>query len=343
MRKEAGVDPNIAAPATIEQVAALAGVSRSTVSRVVNGSTSVSPAALKAVQDAISELKYVPNQAARSLASRQTRAIALIIPEDTKRFFGDPFIATVVAGVHKRLTEADYVMNMVLATDTAGDRTAQYLRGGNVDGAIVVSHHSRDAFVDSIADAVPLVFGGRPAQKRQGAVEYFVDVDNVEGARLGTAHLIQRGARKIATISGPKDMPAGMDRLIGYRQALADAGLDEGTVFEGDFSEQSGVNGMRAILEADTPDAVFIASDLMSRGALSVLAEAGLAVPADVAIVSFDDSDIAVAVTPQLTTVRQPSFKQGEMIAQKLVEVLAGDKPEPVTIVETTLIVRDSA
>lgn len=343
MRKEAGVDPNSAAPATIEEVAALAGVSRSTVSRVVNGATSVSAAALEAVQSAIRELRYVPNQAARSLARRQTRAVALIIPEDATRFFGDPFIATVVAGVHKRLTEADYVMNMVLATDTAGDRTAQYLRGGNVDGAIVVSHHSRDAFVDSIADAVPLVFGGRPAQKREGVVEYFVDVDNVEGARAATAHVIGRGARHVATITGPQDMPAGMDRLSGYRQAMADAGLDEGTVVEGDFSEQSGVVGMRAILEADTPDAVFIASDLMARGALSVLADAGLAVPEDVAIVSFDDSDIAVAVTPQLTTVRQPSFIQGEMIAQKLVDVLAGNRPERVTIVKTELIVRDSA
>lgn len=332
-----------AAPATIEQVAALAGVSRSTVSRVVNGATSVSEAALSAVQNAIRELRYVPNQAARSLASRQTRAIALIIPEDTTRFFGDPFIATVVAGVHKRLTEADYVMNMVLATDNASDRTMQYLRGGNVDGAIVVSHHSRDGFVDLIADAVPLVFGGRPTQKREGVIEYFVDVDNVEGARSATAHLIERGARHIATITGPQDMPAGMDRLSGYRQALADAGLDEGTVVAGDFSERSGEDGMRAILEAETPDAVFIASDLMARGALAVLADAGLVVPDDLAIVSFDDSDIAVAVRPQLTTVRQPSFLQGELIAQKLVEILAGEKPEPVTIVETTLVVRDSA
>ncbi len=336
------MDQHSTAPATIEQVAALAGVSRSTVSRVVNGSSAVSPAAREAVTAAVAELRYVPNQAARSLASRQTRAIALIIPEDPTRFFGDPFIATVVSAVHARLTAEDYVLNMVLATDDAGDRTTQYLRGGNVDGAIVVSHHSRDAFVDAIADSVPLVFGGRPTHKRAGDGEYFVDVDNVEGGRLATAHLIGRGRRRVATIAGPRDMPAGMDRLVGYRQAMADAGLDEAAVAEGDFSEASGYEAMRRILAEGDVDGVFVASDLMARGAYRAIAEAGLTVPGDIAVVGFDDSDIAVALDPPLTTVRQPAPRQGELIAQKLVDLLAGRAPERVTIVPTELVRRAS-
>lgn len=337
------MDQHSSPSATIEQVAALAGVSRSTVSRVVNGSDAVSPAAREAVDAAIVELKYVPNQAARSLASRQTRAIALIIPEDPMRFFGDPFIASVVSGVHARLSAADYVLNMVLATDDSGDRTTQYLRGGNVDGAIVISHHSRDAFVDAIADSVPLVFGGRPTHKRAGDGEYYVDVDNVEGGRLATAHLIGRGRRRVATIAGPRDMPAGMDRLIGYRQAVADAGLDEGFIAQGDFSEPSGYEGMRRILNEGAVDGVFVASDLMARGAYRAIAEAGLRVADDIAVVGFDDSDAATSVTPALTTVRQPALRQGELIAEKLVDLLAGNDPERVTIVPTELVRRASA
>nr|WP_040167648.1 LacI family DNA-binding transcriptional regulator [Microbacterium gorillae] len=337
------MDLDASGPATIEQVAAVAGVSRSTVSRVVNGSSAVSESAREAVFAAIAQLDYVPNQAARSLATRQTRAIALIIPEDTSRFFGDPFIASVVSGIHSRLTEADYVMNMVLATDVAGGRTAQYLRGGNVDGAIVVSHHSRDAFVDAIADAVPLVFGGRPTHKRAGESAYFVDVDNVEGGRLATAHLVERGRRDIATIAGPPDMPAGMDRLVGYRQALADAGLAEGAVATGDFSEAGGYEAMRTILSAGTPDAVFVASDLMAVGAYRALAEAGLTVPDDVAVVGFDDAPVAATLSPALTTVRQPSTRQGELIAQKLVELLGGSAPERITMIDVEIVPRASA
>ena len=126
-------------PATIEEVAAVAGVSRSTVSRVVNGSTAVSPAALEAVQRAISELSYVPNRAARSLASRQTHAVALIVPEDTSRFFGDPFFASIVSGINSRLSRSDYVLNLFIASDDPGDKTTSYVRGGSIDGAIIVS------------------------------------------------------------------------------------------------------------------------------------------------------------------------------------------------------------
>src|SRR5690606_14322392 len=124
------------ASVTIEEVAAVAGVSRSTVSRVVNGSTAVSPAALESVRRAIAELNYVPNRAARSLASRQTHAIALIVPEDTTRFFGDPFFAAIVSGINARVSRSDYVLNLFIASDDPGDKTTSYVRSGAVDGAI---------------------------------------------------------------------------------------------------------------------------------------------------------------------------------------------------------------
>jgi DNA-binding LacI/PurR family transcriptional regulator len=138
-------------------------------------------------------------------------------------------------------------------------------------------------------------------------------------------------------------MPAGIDRLEGYRQALAEAGLEEGAIEDGAFTADGGAAAMRRMLESGpAPDAVFIASDLMARGALSVIEAAGLRVPEDIAVIGFDDSPVATSVTPQLTTMRQPSFHQGELMASTLLEILAGGSPRHVTILETELIVRDS-
>lgn len=326
---------------TIEEVAAAAGVSRSTVSRVVNGSTAVSPEALEAVKRAIADLNYVPNRAARSLASRQTHAIALVVPEDTTRFFGDPFFAAIVSGINARLSRSDYVLNLFIANDDPGDKTTSYVRSGAVDGAIVVSHHTSDTFIDRIANAVPVVYGGRPVRSRER--DYYVDVDNVRGGHDATTYLIERGHRNIASITGPLTMPAGVDRLQGFRDALAAWELPEGMIVDGNFTADGGADAMRRILESgERPDAVFVASDLMARGALAVLSAAGLRVPDDIAIMGFDDSPVATSVEPQLTTMRQPSYAQGERMATILLDLLAGRHPRHVTILETELVVRDS-
>lgn len=329
-------------PATIEEVALVAGVSRSTVSRVVNGSTSVSPEALAAVQQAIQSLAYVPNRAARSLASRQTHAIALVVPEDTTRFFGDPFFASIVSGINSRISRSDYVLNLFIASDDPGDKTTSYLLGGNADGAIVVSHHTSDTYIDRIGTAVPVVYGGRPARERVS--DHYVDVDNVSGGRKATQYLIERGHRDIATITGPLDMPAGVDRLAGHREALAAAGFAPGRAEDGDFTAVGGAAAMRRILDqGPAPDAIFVASDLMARGAISVLSDRGIRVPQDIAIIGFDDSPAASSGAPGLTTIRQPSLQQGELMAHTLLELLAGRVPRRVIILETELIVRDSA
>ncbi|MFS2280764.1 LacI family DNA-binding transcriptional regulator [Microbacterium sp. OR21] len=325
---------------TIEEVAARAGVSRSTVSRVVNGSTAVSAEALAAVQAAIAELGYAPNRAARSLASRQTHAIGLVVPEDTTRFFGDPFLASVVAGIGSRLAESEYILNLLIASDDPDGKMTRFVRNGGVDAAIIVSHHASDSFVERIAEAVPVVFGGRPATVRDSDI--IVDVDNEAAARAATEHLIAIGRRRIATITGTMSMSVSVDRRDGFLAALADAGLQSFGEVDGDFSEQGGAEAARRLLQRDErPDAIFVASDLMARGAIGVLGSAALRVPEDVAIIGFDDSPLAAA--SDLTSVRQPMFTQGEMLGGMVIDLLAGRRPDALTILPTELIVRGSA
>jgi DNA-binding LacI/PurR family transcriptional regulator len=333
--------PTLGAP-TLEVVAARAGVSRATVSRVVNGSPQVKPSVAQAVHQAIAELNYVPNRAARSLASRRTQAIALVVPESTAKVFADPFFASIVQGIALHLSETDYTLNMIISSEARPEKTRRYLMGGNVDGAIVVSHHSGDHSYARLGQSLPIVFGGRPLEAE--GESYYVDVDNVAGAAGATRLLVDGGRRNIATIAGPPDMPAGVDRLDGWRNALRDAGLDDSLVERGDFSPVSGANAMRRLLERGVPvDGLFAANDQMAAGAYSVIHERGLRIPADIAVVGFDDDYFGATATPALTTVHQPAVGMGAKMAEVLVKLIAGERIERVTRLPTSLVVRDSA
>lgn len=329
---------------TLEMVAAEAGVSRSTVSRVVNGSPKVRPEVVDAVNRAIERLNYVPNRAARSLASRQTNAIALLVPEDTTRFFGDPYFAAIVEGITDRLDDSDYILNLLVASADPGRKTRRYLQGGNVDGALVVSHHNADNDLMQLELGLPLVFGGRPDVADLTGC-FYVDVDNVAGSCVATQHLIDQGRRRIATITGPLDMPASMDRRAGCLRALSANGLSCVGEANGDFSRHGGELAMRDLLDRQPElDAIFVASDLMARGAMEALADRRRTVPGDVAVVGFDDSDAAISGQIHLTTIRQPSVEMGSRMAEILLDILHGHPPEsPAVIMPTNLVVRDSA
>jgi DNA-binding LacI/PurR family transcriptional regulator len=329
---------------TLEAVAAEAGVSRSTVSRVVNGSDRVSPEVVTAVTAAIERLKYVPNRAARSLANRQTMAIALVVPEDTSRFFGDPFFAEVMLGITQGLEDSDYVLNLQLASPASpSEKTIRYLLGGNVDGAIVVSHHSGDDFFTTLDATIPVVFGGRPYLPELHRNNY-VDVDNAAGAAMGTRYLIERGRRRIATIAGPADMQAAVDRTEGWLDAMRSAGLATDLLAQGDFTMAGGATAMRELLErAPDLDGLFAASDLMAIGAIGVLRDRGIPVPEGVAVVGFDDSSAATSGDIGLTTVHQPSREMGVEMARMLLALLRGEPTERERVMPTRMVVRDSA
>jgi DNA-binding LacI/PurR family transcriptional regulator len=329
---------------TLEMVAAEAGVSRSTVSRVVNRSPSVSPGVAAAVEAAIERLSYVPNRAARSLAGSHTYAIALLVPESAHYFFGDPYLASVVQGISAALESSEYILNLLVGGGGPAGKTQRYLRSGNVDGALVVSHHAGDADLLGLNEALPVVFGGRPSVP--GLDRYYcIDVDNVSGAAQATAHLVSLGRRRIGTITGPLDMKAAVDRLAGWRTVLGNAGLAADAVVTADYTAAGGAAAMRDLL-ARYPDVdgVFVASDLMARGALSTITERGRHVPGDVAVVGYDDSSAATSGELQLSTVHQPSAEMGAAMAHLLLGLLAGREPEtPVRVLPTHLVLRETA
>jgi DNA-binding LacI/PurR family transcriptional regulator len=334
-----------AAVPTLEMVAARAGVSRATASRVVNGSPRVTPEATAAVRAAIDELNYVPNRAARSLASRHTEVIALVIPESTTMVFADPFFASIVQGVAMFLSQTEYTLNMMIAVESRPDKTRRYLMGGNVDGALIVSHHSGDHSYSHLDQSLPVVYAGRPLQPNDPGTSYFVGVDDIAGERGAIEHLIERGRRSIAVIAGPQDMPPGLDRLEGWRQAVAAHGIGNAALVEyGDFTPQSGAEAMRRLLRQGIPiDAIVAANDQMAVGAYTAIREAGLRIPDDIAVVGFDDNYFGLTATPPLTTIHQPSIELGAAMAEVLVKLIERRPVDRITTLPTSLIVRGSS
>ncbi len=330
---------------TLEQVAAAANVSRATASRVVNGDRRVAEASRQAVEAAIRHLGYTPNPAARSLVTRRSDSVAVVIPEPTGQLFGDPFFPRVLRGISDALGEAGLAL-VLLMPEGRGDevRVERYLAAGHTDGAILISLHGSDPLPrDLQRRGISVVVGGRPP----GSGIPYVDVDNRGGAGLAVEHLLAGGRRHIATIAGPQDMPPGADRLAGYHETLARNGVaqNDALVEVADFTFDGGGAAMERLLErASQLDAVFAASDLMAMGALSALAAAGRSVPGEVAVVGFDDSPLAVASRPTLTSVRQPTEEMGRELVRLLLDGMRHtDGPPRRVILDTSLMTRESS
>ncbi|MFE2881234.1 LacI family DNA-binding transcriptional regulator [Streptomyces sp. NPDC059272] len=340
---------------TLEAVAARAGVSRATVSRVVNGGDGVRETLVERVRQAVDELGYVPNQAARSLVTRRHDAIAVVIAEPETRVFADPFFAMQLRGISKELTAHDSQL-VLLLTEGRDDhaRVGRYLAGGHVDGALVFSLHLEDPLPGLIQRAgVPTVFGGRPGWSegaRASGPTVYVDCDNRGGAREAVRHLVGLGRTRIAHITGALDQTSAVDRLDGFRDVMVD--VDPRLIVESDFTPGGGERAMRQLLDnCPDVDAVFAANDLTAYGAMKVLREEGLRVPEDVAVIGFDDMlPVAEQTEPPLTTVRQDIEEMGRLMARLLLRGLdrrgshdgVGGAPSSV-ILPTTLVRRESA
>jgi LacI family transcriptional regulator len=333
---------------TLEEIARLAGVSRSTVSRVVNGDHRVSEAARSRVQDVIHRHNYHPNAAARSLASRRTRVLGLLVSKAVRGLFVDPFYPLLIQGTADGCNAAGYYLTMLMDTSDDGSAVEQLyqrvIRGRHVDGLILACHAVDDPIVPRLmADRIPFVLVGR----HPGAAVSFVDVDSRGAAREAVAHLLQHGYRRIAMICGAANLIATIDRHAGYVTALQEAAIppEPSRVIFADFTQRGGYRAMMGLLQDRTrlPEAVFAASDAMALGAITAIQEAGLRVPEDVAVMGFDGLIEGEDSKPPLSTVSQPVTDLGrEAVRLLLTQLEDADAGPRQRFLPTRLTVRRS-
>ncbi|MEQ7007732.1 LacI family DNA-binding transcriptional regulator [Actinopolymorpha sp. B17G11] len=339
----AGPTPTHRRMPTIDDVAKLAGVSRGTVSRVLNGGHYVSPGALAAVQRAVRDSGYMVNASARSLVTKRSNAVAFVLSEPQERLFTDPNFSVLLPACTQALAaEGLSLILMVAADEEERNRVLRYVHSRHVDGVLLVSTHGGDPVFGALQRSqIPAVACGRPLDHE--VTIPFVSADDREGGRQMTRYLRERGHQHIAIIGGPQDTAGGYDRLQGYRDILGRRALKRLTVCTPDFGYEAGKRAMRELIGANPDiDAVFAASDLLASGALTTLRRSGRRVPDDVAVGGFDDSSIAATSDPPLTTIRQPL----EQVAKEMVEVLLAlirHEPASSRVLPTQLVVRSSA
>ncbi|MFI5934001.1 LacI family DNA-binding transcriptional regulator [Actinoplanes sp. NPDC051494] len=325
---------------TMDEVAAAAGVSRGTVSRVLNGGHNVSRDALDAVERAIRRTGYSPNPHARSLVTQRSGSVAFILNEAQDRLFEDPTFHYLLRGCTQALAAHDITLVLtVVESEDDRQRVRRWISAGHVDGALLVSGHQGSPLLgDLLTQQVPVVVSGRPlGHERQVS---YAAVDDRDGARQVATHLRAQGRRRIAIITGPQDTSGGVDRLAGFTDVLGTP--DPLLVATGDYTEASGEMAMATLLHrAPDLDAVFACSDVMAAGAMTTLHRAGRTIPDDVAVAGFDDAKLAAGSRPPLTTVRQPWHRLSAEMVRLLLARIDGDGPSAV-ILPADLVTRQS-
>lgn len=329
---------------TLEDIAKLAGVSRSTVSRVINDHPSVSENVRGRVRTVISQTGFHPNMAARSLASSRSYILGLVIPRSVHTFFTDPYFPRLTEGIAQACNNHGFTLSLFLFHTEEDEHKLfpRLCRRGLVDGTIIQSTNVADDMYEQLGKGeVPFVVAGRPPRAESYS---YVDVDNVNGAYNATRHLALLGKKRIAHIAAPLNTTTGLDRMEGYQKALDESNLlfDPALVLDCDFTESSGYYSTQKLLH-QRPDAIFAASDTIALGALRAIREAGLRVPRDIAIVGYDDLPPARQASPNLTTIRQPIRRLGVKLVETLLDIIEnGALPPRRVIFGTELIIRDS-
>jgi LacI family transcriptional regulator len=327
---------------TIYDVARLAGVSTATVSRALNGTGQIAPRTRATIEAAVEQLGYRPNTIARSLVTKSTQTIALLLPDIT-----NPFYAALVSGIQQSALSHGHTM-LLCTTENDPEREEHYLRvlrakqvdGALVDGLVLPS----DTIARFVEDGFPIVCLDRDIDSRSIPL---VQVDNRLGGRLATEHLISLGHSRVAHVMGARELGISDERLAGYRDELAAAGVETAAslVEEGRFTEEGGHEAARALLERN-PDltAIFAANDLSAVGVLNAIAETGRRVPEDISVVGFDDLRLAAFTSPPLTTVRQPAVEIARLATELLIGLTRGKQVEQMRHqLEPELVVRASS
>ncbi len=325
---------------TLDDLAALTGVSRATVSRVINGG-SVSQATRERVMEVLERTGYRPNLAARTLASGRSGVVGVVMHVDSHELFHDPYFSDLLQGMSDTLSETATGMMLWLGNRTKQETLDQILGMGLMEGVIVTAYNLQDPLVDGLlASSVPTVLVGHRRADRSAS---YVDVDHVRAADAVTSHLVDIGRRRVGHITGRRGTVAGEDRIVGYMDAMARAGLStDGLVVDGDFRRASGVAGALELLDRDV-DAIFCANDSTAAGALESIRTRGLRTPEDVALAGFDDLDFAAELDPPLTTVRQGIRAQGAEAAHTLSQLLDDPEGGPRRVIlPTELVIRRS-
>ncbi|MFL5962005.1 MAG: LacI family DNA-binding transcriptional regulator [Gaiellaceae bacterium] len=329
-----------AARPTIYDVARLAGVSTATVSRALNGTAQIAPATRAVIDAAVEKLGYRPNPIARSLVTKSTQTIALLLPD-----IANPFYAELVGGIQRRAHATGHTM-LLCTTEGDPEREEEYLTllhakqvdGVLVDGLVVAP----DRIAHFVREGLPIVCLDRDVDSTSVPL---VQVDNQVGARMATEHLLSLNHRRVAHIAGASDLGISDERIVGYRDAHDAAGLepDPALLAVGSFSGEGGYEAVRTLLGRTAFTAVFAANDLSAIGAINALVESGRRVPEDVSVVGFDDIGLARFTTPPLTTIAQPALEIAERAMQLLLELAAGrEVPQVRHLLEPKLVVRRS-
>jgi len=330
---------------TLEEIGKLAGVSRSTVSRVINAQPDVKGHIRERVVKVIRETGYMPNLAARSLALKRSGILGLVIPRSVAILFGDPYFSRLTQGIAQACYSQGYMLSLFLFYSKEDEQMAlpHITHGSYLDGVIVQATTDSDPVIPHLyKSSMPFLVIGR-LNYMDVDISY-IDVDNVSGAYTATTHLINLGYQRIAHVAGVLDNRPALDRKAGYEQALREHNLpiNQNLIVEGYFTEEGGYSSIESLLP-NKPDAIFVASDMMAFGAVRAIKDSGLIVPDDIAVVGFDDLPPSRRSNPMLTTVRQPILRFGARAVDVLIEIITnGNQPPHQTLFDTELIIRDS-
>ena len=328
---------------TLAEVAAAAGVSRSTASRALNDSPRISEETKKRVRAAAKEVNFVPNARGRALAVGRTEIIAVLVTEPLNELFGDPTYSEFLSGITEELSESSYLPVILQASSThERSRAREHFERRSFDAVIDVSPYKGSELLEVLRElSVPTVLCGQLEGHPYRDVFSTVYSDDEEGGRFAALAMKERGRKDVVAVLGPQDNPAVVDRLRGYREILCDRLPDERVIYTG-WSNGDGYQAMRQLLAREIAvDGVLCGSDRIAAGAVNALKEAGFAVPEDVSVVGFDDHEVAARTVPALTTIRQPLREEGRAAAGIALDMIKGAEPTT-TVMHMQLVRRDS-